>query len=52
MNETELAKLNAISCVIPAYNEGARIANVLKIVCVHPLISEVVVVNDASTDNA
>lgn len=39
-----------ISIVIAAYNEEKRIANVLKIVEHHPLIDEVIVVNDGSSD--
>ncbi len=40
-----------ISCVIPAYNEGRRIGGVLSAVVGHPLIAEVIVVDDASTDH-
>ncbi len=40
-----------ISVVIAAYNEATRISGVLKIVENHPLIDEVIVVNDGSTDN-
>jgi len=43
--------MNKVSCLVPAYNEGDRIASVLKIVCNHPLINEVIVINDCSTDN-
>ncbi|MEI6229011.1 MAG: glycosyltransferase family 2 protein [Candidatus Saccharibacteria bacterium] len=39
-----------ISIVIAAYNEEPRIAEVLKVVEKHPLISEVIVVNDGSQD--
>ena len=39
-----------VSCVIPAYNEAARIAGVLEAVTRHPLINEVIVVDDGSTD--
>ena len=39
-----------ISVVIAAYNEEPRIANVLKIVEHHPLVDEVIVVNDGSKD--
>jgi len=42
---------NKISVVIAALNEAPRIANVLKVVENHPLIDEVIVVNDGSTDN-
>jgi len=40
-----------LSVVIAAYNEEPRIAEVLKIVEHHPLIGEVIVVNDGSKDN-
>lgn len=40
-----------VSCIIPAYNEGPRIANVLQVVFKHPLIDEVIVVDDCSKDN-
>lgn len=40
-----------ISCIIPAYNEAERISAVLKTLQHHPMISEIIVVNDGSTDN-
>ena len=40
-----------ISCIIPAYNEGSRIDKVLDIITNHPDITEVIVVDDASSDN-
>lgn len=40
-----------ITCIIPAYNEGPRIRGVLSVVAGHPLVNEVVVVNDCSKDN-
>ena len=39
-----------ISCIIPAYNEQDRIERVLKAVHNHPLIDEIIVINDGSTD--
>jgi glycosyltransferase involved in cell wall biosynthesis len=39
-----------ISCIICAFNESSRIANVLSIVVDHPLIDETIVVDDGSTD--
>jgi glycosyltransferase involved in cell wall biosynthesis len=39
-----------ISCIIPAYNEGSRIAGVLTAVIGHPLLDEIIVVDDGSTD--
>ncbi len=40
-----------VSCIIPAYNEGSRIAGVLKAVIGHPLVHEVLVINDGSSDD-
>jgi len=40
-----------ISCIICAFNEGPRIADVLAIAASHPLLDELIVVNDGSTDN-
>ncbi len=40
-----------ISCIICAYNEAPRIAAVLTAASTHPLLHEVIVVNDGSTDN-
>lgn len=39
-----------ITCLIPAYNEAARIGAVLDAVAGHPMIAEVIVIDDASTD--
>jgi len=39
-----------LTCLIPAYNEQARIAAVLQAVLGHPLIDEVLVVDDGSAD--
>jgi glycosyltransferase involved in cell wall biosynthesis len=39
-----------ISCIICAYNEAPRIGAVLAVVVDHPLIAEVLVVDDGSTD--
>jgi len=40
-----------ISCIIAAYNEEPRIENILKAAVNHPLISEIIVVDDGSKDN-
>jgi len=40
-----------VSCIIPAYNEGLRIGTVLQVVYNHPLIDEIIVVDDGSIDN-
>ena len=42
--------MEKISCIICAYNEAGRIGKVLNVVCSHPLIDEVIVVDDGSTD--
>lgn len=39
-----------LTCIIPAYNEAARIGPVLDAVLNHPLIDEVIVVDDGSAD--
>src|ERR1035437_7140974 len=43
--------MKKISCIIPTYNEEPRIGKVLGIVVGHPLIDEVIVVDDGSKDN-
>lgn len=40
-----------ITCLIPAHNEGPRIASVLAAVRGHPLIAGVIVVDDGSSDD-
>jgi glycosyltransferase involved in cell wall biosynthesis len=40
-----------ISCIICAYNEAPRIGKVLEVVSAHPLLSEVIVVDDGSADD-
>lgn len=39
-----------VSCLIPAHNEAARIGAVLDAAVGHPLIDEVIVIDDGSTD--
>lgn len=39
-----------ITCLIPAWNEAARIGPVLRAVVGHPLLAEVIVIDDGSTD--
>jgi glycosyltransferase involved in cell wall biosynthesis len=39
-----------ISCLICAFNEAPRISAVLDVVTVHPMLSEIIVVDDGSTD--
>lgn len=50
MDENTYTQDKRISVIIAAYNEEPRIAHVLKVVEKHPLIDEVIVVNDGSTD--
>ena len=40
-----------ISCIVCAYNEGPRIGAVLEVAAAHPLIAEVIVVDDGSADD-
>ncbi len=40
-----------ISCIVCAYNEGPRIGAVLEVAAAHPLIAEVIVVDDGSVDD-
>lgn len=39
-----------VSCIIPAYNEALRIGNVLAVATSHPLLHEIIAVDDGSTD--
>ena len=43
--------MKKVSCVIAAYNEGERIGGVLSAVADHPLVDEVIVVDDGSHDD-
>lgn len=43
--------MSKISCIIPTYNEGPRIAKVLEAVHGHPMVNEIIVVNDGSKDD-
>ena len=50
MTNSYETQTSRISCIICAYNEAPRIAAVLAVACVHPLLHEVIVVDDGSTD--
>jgi hypothetical protein len=50
-SETAEYPAAGISCVICAYNEGDRLAEILDVVSTHPALCEVIVVNDGSTDH-
>jgi glycosyltransferase involved in cell wall biosynthesis len=39
-----------VTCLLPAFNEAPRIGQVLEVVTGHPLIDEVIVIDDGSTD--
>ncbi|HEX3095612.1 MAG TPA: glycosyltransferase family 2 protein [Patescibacteria group bacterium] len=41
-----------ISCIVPVYNEGPRVKNVLDVILSSGLVDEVIVVNDGSSDNS
>lgn len=41
---------DTISCVVCAYNEALQISQILRAIHGHPLLSEIIVVNDGSTD--
>jgi glycosyltransferase involved in cell wall biosynthesis len=43
--------MTRVSCIIPAWNEATRIGAVLSVALDHPMIDEVIVVDDASTDD-
>lgn len=40
-----------VSCLIPAYNEGANIGRVLEVVRELPFLDEIIVMDDGSSDN-
>jgi glycosyltransferase involved in cell wall biosynthesis len=50
MPEPLLQRPETISCVVCAYNEALQISQILKAIHGHPLLSEIIVVNDGSTD--
>lgn len=41
-----------LSCIVPAYNEATRIGPVLSVLSSHPLIDEIIVVDDGSSDGS
>src|SRR6185312_15270646 len=43
--------MRGISCVVCAYNEADRIRSILDVIHCHPALTEVIVVNDGSTDD-
>ncbi|MFH1192738.1 MAG: glycosyltransferase family 2 protein [Candidatus Jorgensenbacteria bacterium] len=45
-----MSGMQKVSCIIPAYNEAARIRDVLRAAVGHPYVSEVIAVDDGSRD--
>jgi glycosyltransferase involved in cell wall biosynthesis len=43
--------MNKVAAIIPAYNEEVTIADVVKVLVDSPVVQEVIVVSDGSTDN-
>jgi glycosyltransferase involved in cell wall biosynthesis len=43
--------IDRLTCIVPAYNEGARIGAVLTVLSAHPLIDRIIVVDDGSVDD-
>ncbi|MDP2691244.1 MAG: glycosyltransferase [bacterium] len=41
-----------ISCIVPVFNEAKRVEKVSTVLVGHPLIDEVIVINDGSSDNS
>ena len=50
MNKTKKSIIK-VSCIVPAYNEGKRIAKVLKVISDNNLVDEIIAINDGSADN-
>ncbi|MBU4369181.1 glycosyltransferase family 2 protein [Patescibacteria group bacterium] len=46
-----IENVNAVTCIIPAYNESRTIANVIETCLKTPEINEIIVINDGSKDN-
>lgn len=47
---SEAAPVTDLTCLVPAYNEAARIGGVLDVLAGHPLLASVIVIDDGSTD--
>lgn len=50
MEQTRQSKVAKVAAIVPAYNEAETIREVLQVLAATPLISEVLVVSDGSTD--
>lgn len=50
MEETRHSKIAKVAAIVPAYNEAETIREVLQVLAATPLISEVLVISDGSTD--
>lgn len=42
---------SSVSAIVPAYNEGERLAGILQLLCSYPGFTEVIVVDDGSIDD-
>jgi len=51
MPDSAPSAVGRISCIVCAFNEAPRIGAVLDVISRHPLLVEVIVVDDGSTDN-
>ncbi len=51
MNRQSTSSADRVTCIVPAYNEGARIGAVLDVLSAHPLIDHIIVVDDGSGDD-
>jgi glycosyltransferase involved in cell wall biosynthesis len=50
VEETRQSKVAKVAAIVPAYNEAETIREVLQVLAATPLISEILVVSDGSTD--
>lgn len=46
-----LDELRSVSAIVPAYNEGTRVGQVLEVLKSHPGLAEVILVDDGSSDD-
>lgn len=46
-----MVSFRGVSCIVPAFNEERSIASVLAVLTASPLIGEIIVVDDGSSDN-
>jgi glycosyltransferase involved in cell wall biosynthesis len=51
MNDIESKARNILSVVMPVYNEGPTVAEIIRRVLAQPVVLELIIVNDGSTDS-